>query len=126
MDDSFPAEFPAFVLQTVLDGAPVLQVVHFDDGSWGFTDGVTEPTEQNLVLVCLDHLLETDPTLRPLAALQPGWQADRDGVGEPWIHSRHQEPHRTGLVDRFWYVVDAIRFGDEVAMQRLYERYQVK
>ncbi|HEY3548064.1 MAG TPA: hypothetical protein VGK17_18485 [Propionicimonas sp.] len=87
---------------------------------------MTEPLEENLVVVHVAHLLEADPSLRSLATLQRGWQADREGVGEPWVFSRHQEPHRTGLGDRLQYLVDTLRFGEEVALRRLYERYRVK
>lgn len=57
----------------------------------------------------------------------PRWMEDHRPAGEDlrWLsgrgHHRCADWSAGALrgVDRFWYVVDAIRFGDEVAMQRL-------
>lgn len=82
----FPRSLGAVVAATVVRGeAPPLQVVHFPDGDWGVTDGVTDPNAEGaLTLTHMWHVLEGDPSLHELASLPRGYQADRDGPGRPW------------------------------------------
>lgn len=43
------------------------------------------------VIVCFSHIVDTDPTIRDLADLPPGWHAWRRSKDEPWI--RELNPH---------------------------------
>ncbi len=64
---------------------PVLVVEHASDGEWGFLDGVEEVRIGNAHMECLHHALDRDPTLVDVVRqLEPGFVAERDGVGEPW------------------------------------------
>lgn len=85
---AFPQDLGAVVLRDVLSGrAPALQVVHFDDGYWGISDGHHVPSAKNLEPTHIWHVVGRDRTLAELATLPPGHQADRDHVGEPWVIS---------------------------------------
>ncbi|KIG11512.1 hypothetical protein DB30_03792 [Enhygromyxa salina] len=32
----------------------------------------------------IGHVLDDDPTLREVLNLEPGWEAERSGLGQPW------------------------------------------
>lgn len=64
--------------------APILWVSHdIDDGGWQFLDGEAV-TEADASVVSLREILELDPTIKDIADLPLGWQAERTGVGKPW------------------------------------------
>jgi hypothetical protein len=65
--------------------APILHVTHdSDDHGWQFLD-LEDPQEDQAVIVRLSHIVDSDPTIRELADLPPGWHAWRRSKGEPWI-----------------------------------------
>jgi hypothetical protein len=121
-NNRFPDDLGAVVMNSVLDGhRPALQVVHFETGDWGVADGTATPRVRNLTATHLRHVLDRDPTLAELATMEPGYQADRDAVGEPWLIS----PHRTGpgTLDRLRAMLDVLRFGEDEAKRRFEERF---
>jgi len=63
--------------------APVLGVQVFDDGDWAFLDG-SPPERDAFVLSHLHHLLEADPSLEEMIAVERGMVAWREGPGEAW------------------------------------------
>jgi hypothetical protein len=67
---------------------PVREVYHDHDGDWQFLCGTTLDTN-DLKLVCLGCMVETDPTIGELAEMPPGWCATRLAPGTEWI----QEPY---------------------------------
>jgi hypothetical protein len=72
--------------QIVREGVPVLLVTHDeDDHGWQFLDGSETPNDEDAVIVCMSHVVESDPTLHELADLPPGWRAWRGAVGQPWV-----------------------------------------
>jgi len=67
----------------VLRGWPVLHVVHDRDGHWrAMCDLDTRPGD--LVPVRWDQLAASDPDLRQVTDLLPGWQAWRPARHQPW------------------------------------------
>jgi hypothetical protein len=77
--------FNAFTTRQVFEeGRPILAVYHDEeDGAWHFHGpGDWEPDD--LVVICLSHAVEYDPSLRELADLPRGWGATRDGPGASW------------------------------------------
>jgi hypothetical protein len=67
----------------VLEGAPILVVIHYsDDHSWAFLSGHS-PIEQGKV-IGMGTALGLDPSLRSIAGLQPGWVATRSQIGARW------------------------------------------
>ena len=76
-------------MRTVLEGRmPALQVVHTADGDWLVADGENDPNDpEGCEAAHLWHVLERDPSLDELASLPPGFVADRDRRGEPWVVS---------------------------------------
>lgn len=71
--------------RSVIDGRrPILYVSHDEnDHGWQFLDGVSEELD-DLVIVCLSHVLEIDPTMADLAFLDPGYHASRNKQTEKW------------------------------------------
>jgi hypothetical protein len=62
--------------QIVHKGAPILLVTHDeDDHGWQFLDGSDEPNISDAVIVCLSHMVDSDPTLLELADLPPGLES---------------------------------------------------
>jgi hypothetical protein len=85
-----PPNFNAFSTRQVIErGDPILLVAHEeDDGAWQFIGGAWN--ENDLVVICLEHAVALDPSVRELADLPRGWTAVRKGPGQPW--NRHLSP----------------------------------
>jgi len=66
---------------------PVLQVVHDEDGTWRFLDGVPVNRE-DAALVSLEYLVNVDPGLKELADLPAGWRASRAAMGQAWENTK--------------------------------------
>ena len=65
-------------------GEPILAVYHDrDDGSWQFI-GTDHWVEDDLVVLCLEHAVARDPSVRALADLPRGWAATRLHAGASW------------------------------------------
>lgn len=77
--------FSAFTTRQVMERLePILVVCHEeDDGAWQFIGGPWE--DEDLIIICLEHAVERDPSVRELADLPRGWGARRVGEGAPWV-----------------------------------------
>ena len=77
--------------QSVLEGGPVLAVVHYkDDHSWAFLDGGDfDPAAAKLV--SMSTVVERHPDLAEIADLPPGWSAQRSDASEPWIKAQDDQ-----------------------------------
>jgi hypothetical protein len=74
----------AVTSQDVLDGAPILLVVHYsDDHSWAFLDGVDFDFGQAR-RVAMKTIFAYDPSLAAIADLPPGWVARREAGSSQW------------------------------------------
>ncbi len=63
-----------FTTQPVLDGAPVVDVHHDEDGDWQMLCGTTlNPADGRMVHI--EHLVQMHPSLRDLSDLPLGWSA---------------------------------------------------
>ncbi|HEV3460421.1 MAG TPA: hypothetical protein VG413_00105 [Candidatus Dormibacteraeota bacterium] len=82
----FPHDLGAVVMKTVLEGTlPALQVVHTGENRWAIADGINDPNGIDACEVAhIWHVINQDPSLRPLSHLPIGFQADREAPGEPW------------------------------------------
>lgn len=80
-----PRHCATITMRQVLEGEePILLVSHdADDHGWQFI-GTTDANTADGRVVCLEHIVELDPTVLEVADLLPGWQAFRDTVAEPW------------------------------------------
>ncbi len=67
----------------VLDGAPVLRVVHDAEGTWQFLCGRAHQTEDARVLALVEAL-HLDPTIAGVAGLPCGWCAERASAADAW------------------------------------------
>jgi hypothetical protein len=74
-------------MRQVMDGSePILLVSHdADDHGWQFI-GTSDADGR---VVCLEHVVNLDPTVLQVADLPPGWQAVRDEVGGPWTRRQN-------------------------------------
>jgi len=84
-----PKNVAAITTASIVSGnRPILYVRHDeDDGAWQFHDGDNSNMSE-AKLVSLYSLVERDPTLRELADLPLGWEADRPSVGKAWQKRR--------------------------------------
>lgn len=74
----------AVTSQSVIDGAPILLVVHYsDDHSWAFLDGEDMDMDSGRV-VAMKTILAYDPSLAAITDLPPGWVARRESVDAEW------------------------------------------
>lgn len=78
------ANVAAVTSRRVLEGAPILLVVHYsDDHSWAFLDGDALEMEDGRI-VGMGTIMKMDPSVATIADLPPGWVARRDAVGAAW------------------------------------------
>jgi hypothetical protein len=62
---------------------PIARVFHDADGDWQF-HGADESKAEDAVLVCLEHIVESDGSINQLADLPVGWCAWRETPSSPW------------------------------------------
>ena len=81
-----PKNFSVISLKQIIDGGePILHVTHDSkDGAWQFLGWETPETE-DAVTVCLEHVVEADPTINELHDLPAGWRAWRENKRDAWI-----------------------------------------
>ena len=81
-----PKNHRVYTLRQIMDdGAPILHVSHnSDDGAWQFL-GWEAPKVEDGIVVCLEHIVEKDPSVVELVDLPLGWHAWRERLTEPWI-----------------------------------------
>src|SRR4249920_377170 len=80
-----------FTTRPVLEGTlPILDVYHSNDGDWQFLCGSTLEYD-DLKLVCLGCMVESDATLLEIADLPLSWRAFRDDPNEPWQREEFNE-----------------------------------
>lgn len=81
----------AVTSQGVIDGAPILLVVHYsDDHSWAFLDGEDLEFDSGRV-VAMKTIFAYDPSLRAIADLPPGWVARRESITSQWLTASDPE-----------------------------------
>lgn len=81
----------ALTTSRVLEGAPVLSVVHYaDDGMWAFLCS-PQPQPSECKVVMMAAILMRFPSLVELADLPPGWRATRASPEAPWERRRDHQ-----------------------------------
>lgn len=90
----FPDNLGAVIQRTVLSGElPARLVVHDSKNDWCVGDGVNDPnTPDACVVAHIGHVLAWNSSVAELATLPPGWEAWRNGPGQPWKRSAHEYP----------------------------------
>ncbi len=86
-----PRNCATIAMRQVLDREePILLVSHDeDDHGWQFIGSSDFLVEDGRV-VCLEHVVNHDPSVLEVADLQPGSHAIREYVGGPW--TRYESP----------------------------------
>ena len=84
--NEFPAALGAVVMLSVLEGVrPALQILHDPEGGWAIADGVGD---QNAPAACIAthiwHVIATDLSLKQLAVMPPGTEANRQSINDTW------------------------------------------
>ena len=76
------------------EGWPILLVTHdAEDEAWQFVKGHGDSEEgMDPMIVHVEHVLELDTSIAPLADLPVGWRAWRDAPNRDWI----REPKPVG------------------------------
>jgi hypothetical protein len=85
-----PRNCATFTMRQVLDRSePILLVSHDgDDHGWQFI-GTSDVSMADAKLVGLEEIVALDPTVLEVADLEPGWQALRKSIGDPWTRRPH-------------------------------------
>lgn len=83
-----------FTTRRVLEGLPILRVIHEADGDWQFLCDTTYEQE-DLKIVALEELTKRDPTLNELFQLNYGWQAQRLVEAAEWQQEEDQSEEDT-------------------------------
>lgn len=83
-----PQNAAAITTRQVLEGQPILRVVHYeDDHSWAFTCGTTNDESDGRV-ISMSEAVAIDTTIFEIADLPPGYGAWREAAGIPWQRYR--------------------------------------
>jgi hypothetical protein len=87
-----PPNVAAFTDRLVTEkGHPIVFVSHEEaDAAWELM-GPEDPRPEQRVVLCLQHLVERDPSLRELADLPLGWRAERASPRKPWKRTRNTD-----------------------------------
>jgi hypothetical protein len=84
---------------------PILYVSHDGDGGWQFLCGGSHEDAEPVV-VCLEHVVDRDPTLNELSGLGCNHVARRAAVGERWAIVDEGELKLSADVEKYgWHVV---------------------
>lgn len=88
----FPSNLGVVAHHSLLtgDGSPRL-VTHDRDGWWQALDGVSSAEPGEAVVACMMCLIELHPELAELADLPPGWAAEREEPGTPWLRGERAQ-----------------------------------
>lgn len=78
-----------FTTRQVLEGLPILRVIHEDEGDWQFLCDTTYEVA-DLKVVALEELVNRDPTLNDLFQLNYGWQAWRVIEAADWQEEEYE------------------------------------
>ena len=81
-----PKNLFVYTSEKVLEGQPILNVMHHDDGSWEFHTAIQRSSE-DVKYTSLGELVERDPTLNDIHFLNYGYSAKRDFIGGDWVVS---------------------------------------
>ena len=77
-----------FACEHVFPGRkPVRLAVHDEDGKWTFMCGSEADDGENLQYVKLKQVLERDPSVESISALEEGMVASRGSIDEAWEQS---------------------------------------
>ena len=81
-----PPNCAAITLKSiVLDGKPILHIVHDEeDHGWQFL-GLEDANEEDVAVVSMSEIVEIDPTVKKVAHIKPGWRAWRQTRESAWI-----------------------------------------
>ena len=78
-----------FTTRQVLEGLPILRVVHEAEGDWQFLCDTTYDVA-DLKVVALEEIVKRDPSVNELFQLNYGWHALREAVSEKWCTEEHE------------------------------------
>jgi hypothetical protein len=78
-----------FTTRQVMEGLPILLVIHETNGDWQFLCDTTYEAD-NLKVVALEELVTRAPTLNELFQLNYGWQAQRLVASADWQKQEHE------------------------------------
>ena len=79
-----------FTTRQAFKGESILYVYHNKDGDWEFHTS-SEPNIEDGILVCLDQITATDPSINDVYSLQYGWCAWREYKGSDWQFEESEE-----------------------------------
>ena len=81
-----PKNVAVFTVAEIICGhTPILRVCHDEeDGGWQFLSGRPLPEKKDWKLVSLESVAKLDPSVKELADLPCGWEAERESLSGIW------------------------------------------
>ena len=70
----------------ILEGDPILRVLHDEDGDWQFLGKEDVLNESDAMVFSLGEILELDPSILDVISIPNGTQALRDKIGGEWLY----------------------------------------
>src|SRR5687767_12512579 len=85
----FDSHAKAYVCIHVFEGTAPVALVTRPEGDWCFLCGeVHDDRAESYRVIGIEHVIHNDSSLRALADLMPGWEAERTEPGGAWIRTR--------------------------------------
>jgi hypothetical protein len=76
----------AYVCIHVFEGVRPVLLVTRPEGDWCFLCGESHENDASVYrVVGIGHVLEGDGSLLQVLDLEPGWDAERTALGQPWL-----------------------------------------
>ena len=110
MNPDWPFDTPpstaCFTTRSVVNGAPILRVVHDYDGDWQFYSSTSQTDDDEYLVVSLESIVRQDRSILRVHHLRPGWSAERSRIEYPWDFFR-DNPFPT-FEEQGYYLEDAV------------------
>lgn len=69
----------------------IVRVYHDHDSSWQFFDAVSTNSNENVMLVSLQEILNTDSSINEVLHIDYGHYAEREGKNKQWTIYQFEE-----------------------------------
>jgi hypothetical protein len=99
----------------IIAGAPIVLVSHDVEGDWQFLCEQESHDSAHLLIVCLGHLTERDPSINDVASMCTGHHAERANRAAPWTVVDEHESFIVKCIEDPGWSVQLIAAGETAA-----------
>ena len=84
-DNNIDLDQAVFTTKNVMKNKmTIVRTYHDHDGSWQFFDAVSTNSNENIMLVSLQEILDTDPSINEIINMEVGYFAEREEQHKQW------------------------------------------